>query len=260
MTRLTRSPCCGPGQCSRGGWVNTTISPARTSCQLKNAFWTRIRSYTLSVGTMDDEGIQKVWNTYARTTKASSTATRMMMAVSASDRVLRRRRWLTLAGPASAGPTSAGSAAAGPASAGPAMPAYPDDHLRSARGRDHAQYRLRRARPAACAWVRLARAGRPGWPRRGQQPRRHAQRTSRDEQRAGHRARAPTGTWRQPLPRCTGQVAPGNRARRGPVPDEQRGQFGGLVAVPLAPAEWVAPQHGPDQPGCPGSIHQMPPT
>ena len=37
-------------------------------------------------------------------------------------------------------------------------------------------------------------------------------------------------------------------------------RFGGLVAVPLAPAEWVAPQHGPDQPGCPGSIHQMPPT
>src|ERR1700689_4687315 len=182
MTRLTRSPCCGPGQGSRGGWVNTPISPARTSCQLKNAFWTRIRSYTLSVGTMDDEGIQKVWNTYARTTKASSTATRMMMAVSASDRVLRRRRGLILAEPASAGPTSAGSAAAEPASAGPAMPAYPDDRLRAARGREHAKHELRRARPAASAWVRLARAGRPGRPPPGPQPPRHAPRTSRAAQ------------------------------------------------------------------------------
>src|ERR1700729_4173694 len=142
------------------------MSPSRTSCQLKNAFCTRIRSYTLSVGTMDDEGIQKVWNTYARTRKASKTAKRMMMAVSASDRILRRRRGRTLAGPASTGP---------------AIPARPDDHLRTARHREHARYGLRRARPAVSAWVRLARAGRPGRPRRGQQPPRPAPRTNRDE-------------------------------------------------------------------------------
>ena len=57
MTRLTRSPFCGPGQSSSGGWLNTTMSPSRTSCELKNAFCTRIRSYTPSVGTIDDEGI-----------------------------------------------------------------------------------------------------------------------------------------------------------------------------------------------------------
>src|SRR5487761_272423 len=78
MTRLTRSLPCGPPHSSSGGWLNTTMSPSRTSCQVKNAFWTRIRSYTPSVGTMDDEGIQKVWNANARTRPASSTARRRL--------------------------------------------------------------------------------------------------------------------------------------------------------------------------------------
>ena len=35
-------PRHAPGQWSRGGWVNTTMSPSRTWCQLKNAFCTRM--------------------------------------------------------------------------------------------------------------------------------------------------------------------------------------------------------------------------
>src|ERR1035438_1976359 len=124
MTRLTRSPP-GPPQWSSGGWLNTTMSPSRTSCQLKNAFWTRTRSYTPSVGTMDDEGIQKVWNTNARARPASSTATRIVTTVSISGRLHRRRR----GGLASAGAASAGPVPAGPASAGSVMPGFPDDHL-----------------------------------------------------------------------------------------------------------------------------------
>src|SRR5215472_10158901 len=74
ITRLTRS-VSGPGQWSRGGWVNTTMSPWCTSCQLKNAFQTRIRSLMSRVDSMDEEGIEKTWNTNARRPSASDNAT-----------------------------------------------------------------------------------------------------------------------------------------------------------------------------------------
>src|SRR5580704_11053459 len=232
MTRLTRSP--SPRQWSSGGWLNTTIWPSCTSCQVKNAFWTRTRSYTSIVGTIDDEGIQKVWNTNVRTRPASSTATRIVTAVSVSARRHRRRR--------------RGTVPAGPSSAGPAMRGFPDDHLRAARDGEHAGNGPWHARPA----VRLARDSRPGRPRRGQQPRRDTQGTGRDQQRAGRRAQAAAWARREPLARCAGQVTPGNRAHRGPVPDEQRGQLGGLLPVTAPPAGRVAPQHGLDHPGRPG--------
>src|SRR5215471_7713619 len=57
MTRLTRSLFAGPGQWLSGGWLNTTMSPWCTSCQLKNAFQTRIRSPMPNVGSMDEVGI-----------------------------------------------------------------------------------------------------------------------------------------------------------------------------------------------------------
>src|ERR1700733_7998808 len=136
------------------------MSPSRTSLQVKNAFWTRIRSYTPSVGTMDDEGIQNVWNANVRTRLASSTATRIVTVTSASTRLHRRRR----RGPVPAGPGSAGAG-----SAGPAMLGFPDDRLRAAAGAsDHAWNGPGRARAALRVPARLARAGRPGRPGRGQ--------------------------------------------------------------------------------------------
>src|SRR4029077_2896337 len=104
------------------------------SRQEKNAFCTRTRSYTPSAGTMDDEGIQKGWNTNVRTKPARSTDTRMVMAVSASARFHRRRR--------------RGLVPAGSASAGSAMPGLPVDHLRAAHGGGDARNGLRRTRPA----------------------------------------------------------------------------------------------------------------
>src|SRR5215469_12723225 len=103
MTRLTRSLLAGPGQRSSGGWVNTTMSPWCTSCQLKNAFQTRIRSPISNVDSMDEVGIEKAWNTNARTPSASDNATRRATAHPASVRPRRRAGgipagpWLSLA-------------------------------------------------------------------------------------------------------------------------------------------------------------------
>src|ERR1700759_1460522 len=132
MTRLTRSPCWGPGQWSSGGWLNTTMSPAGTSDQGKNAFWTRMRSLTLRVGTMDVDGIQKVWNTNNRTSRATSPAARIVTAVSARVRSQRGRPEPGRAGPASAGPGSAGAG-----SAGAVMDGGRDDQRRPGPGRGH---------------------------------------------------------------------------------------------------------------------------
>ena len=75
-----------PGQWSRGGWVNTTMSPSRSWCQLKNAFCTRIRSPTSSVGTMEVVGIEKAWNANVRMPKVSASASARVMAHPASTR------------------------------------------------------------------------------------------------------------------------------------------------------------------------------
>jgi hypothetical protein len=50
------------------------MSPSRNWCQSKNAFCTRIRSPTASVGIMEVLGIEKAWNTNARMPDASSSA------------------------------------------------------------------------------------------------------------------------------------------------------------------------------------------
>src|SRR5215470_2403794 len=113
MTRLTRSLFAGPGQWSSGGWLNTTMSPWCTSCQLKNAFQTRIRSPMPNVGSMDEVGIEKAWSTSARTPNASDNATRRAMAHPASVRARRRpgglpaAPWLSPAASPGAPPTSA---------------------------------------------------------------------------------------------------------------------------------------------------------
>src|SRR6266705_31546 len=86
MTRLTRSVPAGPPQWSRGGWVNTTMSPSRNWCQLKNAFCTRIRSRASSAGTMEVLGIEKTWNTNVRMPNASSSAGARQMAHPAKTR------------------------------------------------------------------------------------------------------------------------------------------------------------------------------
>ena len=97
--------------------MNTTISPSRTPCQLKNAFCTKIRSYTASVGVIDADGISKVSYAYARSRTDSSAATRSVTTVSVSPRRHRRRR----CGPVPADPAPAGSVLAGPRSAGAGM-------------------------------------------------------------------------------------------------------------------------------------------
>src|SRR5487761_349647 len=129
MTRLTRSPAGTPPHWSRGGWVNTTMSPSRTSCQLKNAFCTRIRSYTASVGTIDADGMEKTSHAYARKRTDSSAATRSVTTVSVSPRRHRRR-----CGPAPTGSALAGSVLAGPGSAGAGMSGSLDAQLRVACG------------------------------------------------------------------------------------------------------------------------------
>src|SRR5215469_1500920 len=113
MTRLTRSVFAGPGQLSSGGWVNTTMSPWCTSCQLKNAFQTRIRSPISNVDSMDELGIEKTWNTNTRRPNASDNATSRAMAHPASVRARRRAGgfpaapWLPLAASPGAPPRSA---------------------------------------------------------------------------------------------------------------------------------------------------------
>src|SRR5215472_11590709 len=121
MTRLTRSVFAGPGQWSRGGWWNTTMSPWWTSCQLKNAFHTRIRSPMSSVGSMDELGIEKTWNTNARAPSASSDAIRRVTAHPVRER--RRRR--AGGAPASPGTSPAGFSGAPLRSAVLAIPALP---------------------------------------------------------------------------------------------------------------------------------------
>src|SRR6202041_2612042 len=109
-------------------------------------------------------------------------ATRIMMAVSATARLDHRRRRRPVpagpvsAGPVSAGPVSAGPVSAGPVSAGPAMPGFPDDDLRPAHGGAHARSGLSRAGPAMRVPARLAGAGRRGGGGRGPQAGRYAQR------------------------------------------------------------------------------------
>src|ERR1039457_4625030 len=143
-TRLTRSPAGTPPHWSRGGWVNTTMSPSWTSCQLKNAFCTRIRSFTASVGTMDADGTQKISPAYVRSRTDSSAATRSVMTVSVSPRRHRRRcgpvpagsvlAGSVLAGAVLAGSVLAGSVLAGPRSAGAGMRGSLDAQLRVACG------------------------------------------------------------------------------------------------------------------------------
>src|SRR6516165_8516437 len=111
ITRLTRS-VSGPGQWSRGGWVNTTMSPWCTSCQLKNAFQTRIRSLMSRVDSMDEEGIEKTWNTNARRPSASDNATTRATAHPARAR----------ARPPPGGLPAAPSASLAPAPGSPATP------------------------------------------------------------------------------------------------------------------------------------------
>src|SRR5215472_9896774 len=126
ITRLTRS-VSGPGQWSRGGWVNTTMSPWCTSCQLKNAFQTRIRSLMSRVDSMDEEGIEKTWNTNARRPSASDNATSRATAHPARVRARPRPGglpgplWTSLASSSGAPATSSG---APPGSAALVMPAH----------------------------------------------------------------------------------------------------------------------------------------
>src|ERR1039457_3872785 len=112
-TRMRRCPAGTAPHWSRGGWVITTMSPSWTSCQLKNAFCTRIRSFTASVGTMDADGTQKISPAYVRSRTDSSAATRSVMTVSVSPRRHRRR-----CGPVPAGSVLAGSVLAGSVLAG----------------------------------------------------------------------------------------------------------------------------------------------
>src|SRR5215469_12511106 len=119
ITRLTRS-VSGPGQWSRGGWVDTTMSPWCTACQLKNAFQTRIRSLISRVDSMDEEGIEKTWNTNARRPSASDNATSRATAHPA--RVRARPRPGGLPGPPWT--SLASSSGAPPGSAALVMPAH----------------------------------------------------------------------------------------------------------------------------------------
>src|SRR5215467_502692 len=118
MTRLTRSAFADPGQWSSGGWVNTTMSPWCTSCQLKKAFQTRIRSPISNVDSMDEVGIEKAWNTNTRRLNASDNATSRAMAHPARVRARRRAGgfpaapWLSLAASPGAPPRSAALAMA----------------------------------------------------------------------------------------------------------------------------------------------------
>ena len=242
MTRLTRSVPGGPGQWSRGGWVNTTMSPdaGRASrrtlsqrgsgprCQA-SAPWTQL-------------GIEKVWNANARRPNVSASASARSPGPPGQGAAPRRRRLARgthAARRSPGGPVRLRRGVAGVSSGH----AGHSDPVRCGRG----QTRGSAGREPPCRGSagrgrlvrRVGHARRVGRRRRGQQRQRDTKGADRQQQRAHRHAKAPPRPGHQPRTGRADEVAPRDRARGCPVPDEQAGDLGRFVAMTATPAARV---------------------